>query len=54
MTKKTHKEIEIKLYLLRKLGFDIRDKIYMRAIKQKAFLEYGKKRIKPNNKKIRS
>ena len=40
----TYQKIELKLYVLRKLGFTINDKIYMKAIKQRALLEsnYGK------------
>ena len=35
----TYQKIDIKIYTLRKLGFTIKDKIYMKAIKQRAMLE---------------
>tara|TARA_R110002020_G_scaffold245766_3_gene459458 strand:+ start:6399 stop:6539 length:141 start_codon:yes stop_codon:yes gene_type:complete len=35
----TYQKIDIKIYTLRNLGFTIKDKIYMRAIKQRAMLE---------------
>ena len=40
----TYKEIELKLYRLRQMGFNLNDKIYRKAVKQRALLEYPRKR----------
>ena len=38
----TYKEIELKIYNLKRLGFKIKDAIYLKAIRQRALLERTK------------
>lgn len=38
----TYKEIELKLYRLRQMGFNLNDAIYRKAVRQRALIEYPK------------
>ena len=38
----TYQEIELKIYNLKRLGFTIKDAIYLKAIRQRALLERTK------------